>query len=527
MDHDRSIGSVSPHRSVAGSRGQSPTTPYCGVCYFRLPPGALSFETHDGGAFAPEEPESFYHSTPRDRSEPFIDGTRSFYKSEYYRTNWFALSAGCGCTTCAALRDVLAEQHPSLFASRSGSKTKDQSNYEPVYYWLFDSVNSATRLRILNSITTITYHLLFTPATKYAKSLPLPTESAQVIPFRDFPSYDTASDTALSRVKTWLAECTANHTPCGDGGEPSILPRRVLRITDDDETGIMLKLVDGAGLKEPYACLSYRWVTKTQSLQLGKDTEKQFREGITKEQLPRLFTDVRNVVRRLGLRYLWIDSLCIRQDDLHDWRTEAAAMASIYSGLWTASEQACYPVTVQKWDMEFLGPDDFGHVKHGRLTVTAHVFSATIHYGKEDYEACDEAPLHPNFRREDGTSDTVSSSRFVPPPLSHNGQNCLITKYEFMLVVDGYAFKWTPDYTLQMPGDGYVASGTPVRCLILSRKFVLVARCVDVAQGYYERLGCYLKENGFRWKKGHGFSLSDNMTTEWIKNSVMEGTVLV
>jgi hypothetical protein len=36
------------------------------------------------------------------------------------------------------------------------------------------------------------------------------------------------------------------------------------------------------------------------------------------------------VVRRLGVRYLWIDSLCIIQDD-EDWAREASYMYDVYS----------------------------------------------------------------------------------------------------------------------------------------------------------------------------------------------------
>ena len=46
--------------------------------------------------------------------------------------------------------------------------------------------------------------------------------------------------------------------------------------------------------------------------------------------LPPLFQDAIIITRQLGLRYLWIDSLCIIQDSLRDWETEAAKMASIY-----------------------------------------------------------------------------------------------------------------------------------------------------------------------------------------------------
>jgi hypothetical protein len=37
------------------------------------------------------------------------------------------------------------------------------------------------------------------------------------------------------------------------------------------------------------------------------------------------------VTRKLGARFLWIDSLCILQDSVDDWRAESAEMGSVYS----------------------------------------------------------------------------------------------------------------------------------------------------------------------------------------------------
>ena len=46
--------------------------------------------------------------------------------------------------------------------------------------------------------------------------------------------------------------------------------------------------------------------------------------------LSQTFQDAVNLTKQLGQRYLWIDSLCIIQDDKDDWAIEAAAMAAIY-----------------------------------------------------------------------------------------------------------------------------------------------------------------------------------------------------
>jgi hypothetical protein len=52
---------------------------------------------------------------------------------------------------------------------------------------------------------------------------------------------------------------------------------------------------------------------------------------MTVDQLPRTFQDAIAMTRRLGVRYIWIDSLCICQDDMQDWERESARMAAVYS----------------------------------------------------------------------------------------------------------------------------------------------------------------------------------------------------
>jgi hypothetical protein len=46
--------------------------------------------------------------------------------------------------------------------------------------------------------------------------------------------------------------------------------------------------------------------------------------------MPKTFQDAVIVTRRLGLRYLWIDSLCIMQDNSEDWEQQSALMGSIF-----------------------------------------------------------------------------------------------------------------------------------------------------------------------------------------------------
>jgi hypothetical protein len=46
--------------------------------------------------------------------------------------------------------------------------------------------------------------------------------------------------------------------------------------------------------------------------------------------LPLTFEDAIVATRRLGARYIWIDSLCIIQDDPADWERESSSMADVY-----------------------------------------------------------------------------------------------------------------------------------------------------------------------------------------------------
>ena len=49
------------------------------------------------------------------------------------------------------------------------------------------------------------------------------------------------------------------------------------------------------------------------------------------EELPKTFRDALFVTSHLAIGYIWIDSLCIFQDDYEDWQREAAAVCDTYT----------------------------------------------------------------------------------------------------------------------------------------------------------------------------------------------------
>ncbi|KAE8347136.1 heterokaryon incompatibility protein-domain-containing protein [Aspergillus arachidicola] len=79
-----------------------------------------------------------------------------------------------------------------------------------------------------------------------------------------------------------------------------------------------------------YICLSYCWGAEGSPVQLKKATLSRFQQHIERKTLPLTFQHAIHVTRQLGVKYLWIDSLCIVQDDSEDWREQCPRMAEIY-----------------------------------------------------------------------------------------------------------------------------------------------------------------------------------------------------
>lgn len=81
----------------------------------------------------------------------------------------------------------------------------------------------------------------------------------------------------------------------------------------------------------PYVTLSHCWGSGMFK-KLTSETLKEFEAGIDIADLPLNFQQAIEITRTLRFRYIWIDSLCILQDQLNDdWQHEAAEMDKIYS----------------------------------------------------------------------------------------------------------------------------------------------------------------------------------------------------
>ena len=136
----------------------------------------------------------------------------------------------------------------------------------------------------------------------------------------------------LTRLRIGLWGWTADRKKLSPIPEVK-LPDRVLDLGHRSKEGkgeMEIRLVETADIpKGSYATLSYCWGGYRGFL-TESNTYQDRCKGFHVEELPELFRHACFVILVWGIRYLWIDALCIIQDDRADWEKQAAQMADIY-----------------------------------------------------------------------------------------------------------------------------------------------------------------------------------------------------
>ena len=129
-------------------------------------------------------------------------------------------------------------------------------------------------------------------------------------------------------VQRWLNECNVheNCTPLDD----TPMPTRVLTLVGDN-TQPSIRLIESKGRQERYLALSHCWGEAGKPpLRTTSENYQEHKSGIPFKNLPKTFQDTVELAQGIGIRYLWIDSLCIIQGDSRDWHSEAAKMGDVY-----------------------------------------------------------------------------------------------------------------------------------------------------------------------------------------------------
>jgi hypothetical protein len=146
------------------------------------------------------------------------------------------------------------------------------------------------------------------------------------------PERDFSSDRAYSVAMSWIRECLSmsgtEHRDCPRPDIPD-LPKRIIDIGQDLSGDFIRVHEPSRGEKAQYACLSYCW-GGPQAIIMTKATLETLKQGVALNTFGKTIRDAVEVTRGLGLRYLWIDALCIVQDDDEDRSGEIKKMGSIY-----------------------------------------------------------------------------------------------------------------------------------------------------------------------------------------------------
>ncbi|PMD47672.1 HET-domain-containing protein, partial [Hyaloscypha variabilis F] len=139
----------------------------------------------------------------------------------------------------------------------------------------------------------------------------------------------------MQQVFAWANSCLKSHELCRNHWKHSSsqrqLPTRLLDVGETrHEPYIRLQATNNIPSDTPYLTLSHCWGSK-RLISLTTETMSNFEKAIQISDLPSTFRDAVDFVRSCGLRYLWIDSLCIVQNSPDDWGKESSLMAAAYS----------------------------------------------------------------------------------------------------------------------------------------------------------------------------------------------------
>ncbi|KND88387.1 hypothetical protein TOPH_07027 [Tolypocladium ophioglossoides CBS 100239] len=155
-------------------------------------------------------------------------------------------------------------------------------------------------------------------------------------------SVDAEVDTA--RISYWISVCTRTHgANCAVSSNitfGSAYPGlHVLRLIDVEQNC----LVQVRDLR-PYVALSYIWGA-VNGFRLSKlNLPRLLLPGAITDAwawLPKTIVDAITLVRKLGLRYLWVDALCLLQNDWEDLERGVHVMDQVYERAWLTIIAAC------------------------------------------------------------------------------------------------------------------------------------------------------------------------------------------
>lgn len=202
------------------------------------------------------------------------------------------------------------------------------------------------------------------------RPLPVPDSAEAKLPFESVSSTrGSLSDGVFRQVveprvvkqaHKFLSRCTTQHNSAIDHRVTRWRPTRLLHIADIDN--LNLNVDQGNFVK--YAALSYRWGAPPFPHNTTSDNLRDRVNRIPLEGLPQTIKDAIYLAKKIGIEFVWIDSLCIIQNDADDWKQEASQMHMVYRSAWVVIA-ALEQQTVTETFLETSNPSTMNlKVKH-------------------------------------------------------------------------------------------------------------------------------------------------------------------
>jgi hypothetical protein len=145
---------------------------------------------------------------------------------------------------------------------------------------------------------------------------------------------DYGGEESKSSAVSLLKECDKEHLKCRSL-HPSRRPKRLLRIDTHGENDRFWIYLDVTPQPPPtpiairYSALSYCW-GRDQEYKLQLSSQTTYEKGVAISELPRTLQDAILLTWSLDLKFIWIDCLCILQDDEKDLAREIADLPAIF-----------------------------------------------------------------------------------------------------------------------------------------------------------------------------------------------------
>lgn len=176
---------------------------------------------------------------------------------------------------------------------------------------------------VSNSITS-TWYTLNSPPTSHIRAAVLARyQRERLISRTGRVSVSGDSTNSLASFETarfWLQDCLSNHAECASpyhavSTQKRTLPTRLIDLGGSQPIQPRIRLGSTLPQNTHYITLSHCWGSR-KFMTLLESSAETFQRRIPVHKLSKTFRDAMEVSKRLGVRYIWIDSLCIIQGKL-------------------------------------------------------------------------------------------------------------------------------------------------------------------------------------------------------------------